>query len=321
MGSDLLPPRRRRSIGGCVASASPLAAFVVLSLTAVIGLVGALVAPAPRAAAAADSPSGFYFGTDSYGPHGRGAGAPYREPGTGGLFAGYVGELGTWTNWLGCTRGYGLNHADVSRVNADEAYGPIPGVFFYWFAAGPGADPSFDGSRAEAYRWGVRQAERARADYTSLTAHGITTATSYIPLLFMDIEGQPLPGYGNGWNEVVDRCGHITHQRVIAAAVDRSTFNGFTDYLHTATIFHPGVYSTPSYWNQTFGAGAPARVPNTYQWTPVTSTGAVLPRPVAFSQGPQRATWFGDVRLDRRAGWQWNQSGGDYDQWSTANLP
>lgn len=280
-----------------------------------------LAAWAGPASAASDRPGGFFYGTDSYGPAARGQAAPYREPGTGGLYAGYVGEIGTWTNWLGCTRGYALDRKALRQANADEVEGSIPGVSFYWFAAGPGADPHYNRTRAEAYRWGVEQAERAAADYTALADRGLVTATTYIPLMFMDIEGQPLPGYGNGWNERVNRCGQITRTRSIPAAVDRATFNGFTDYVHTSTIFHPGVYSTPSFWTQTFGTGAASRVPNTYQWTPVTSTGSVLPRPVAFSQGEVSAQWFGDVRPDRRAGWQWNQNGGDYDQWDVANLP
>jgi hypothetical protein len=273
------------------------------------------------AAPGTDDTSGFFYGTDSYGPTALGSAYPYTEPGTGGLYGSYVGEIGTWTNWRGCTAGYANNTSDIAMANADEAFGPIPGVDFYWFAAGPGADPRYNRTYAEAYRWGVAQAERVAADYRSFQARGIVTSTTFTPLMFMDVETQPLPGYGNGWNEIVNNCGQIVAPAVIPVSVDRATFNGFTDYIRLDTLFHPGVYSTPSFWSETFGTGAASRIPNTYEWTPVTSTGDVLPRPAAFSQSGQSATWFGGVDNDRKAGWQWNQNGGDYDQWNSANLP
>ena len=302
--------RRHRSV-----SVATIAAAVAV-------LLGFALPTAPVGAAGmASTPAGFYYGSDSYGPQARGAYPPYNEPRTGGLYGAYTAEIGTWTDWTGCTRGYGLIPANVARANADEAYGPIPGVSFYWFAAGPGADPHYNASWAEAYGWGVAQAQRVAWDYGSLTRRGIWTATRHIPLMFMDIEAAPEAGYGNGWNEVVNRCGRITRQTVIPPSIDRATFDGFTDYLHLDTIFHPGVYSTPSFWYYTFGRGSASRIPNTYEWTPVSSSPTARPGPSAFRQGGQRASWFGGVAYSRRAGWQWTQNGGDFDEWDIANLP
>jgi hypothetical protein len=289
---------------------------------AVVAIVGLVTLSAPVASAAqADHPGGFYYGTDSFGPVATGRSYPYLEPRTGGMYASYGAEIGTWTDWRGCTRGYALNLTDLHRANADERDTAIPGVSFYWFAAGPGADPHFNNTYAEAYRWGLEQAERVEWDYASLASRGITTQTRYTPLMFMDIESQPFAGYANGWNEIVNSCGKITKRKVISTHIDRATFNGFTDYLRDDTIFHPGVYSIPSFWSETFGTGGDSRIPNTDEWTPVTSTSAARPRPVSFTQKGESAVWFGDVSAANQVAWQWTQNGGDYDQWDSARIP
>jgi hypothetical protein len=273
------------------------------------------------AAASSDAPSGFYFGSDSNGPVAQGD-YPYTEPGTGTRFASYGGEIGTWTNWQGCTSGLALNMTDVDAVNADESADPsIPGLYFYWFMAGPGADPHYDGTTSEAFAWGQDQAERVQSDYDHMEYQGIRTETRYTPMMFMDIEGQPAAGYANGWNEIVDSCGHITRSTVIPVNVDRATFNGFYDYIHLDTIFHPGVYSTPDFWAETFGAGSASRIPDTYEWTPESSTSSTSPAPYGFDQDGQSAEWFGGISPAREVGWQWTQNGGDWDQIDSADLP
>jgi hypothetical protein len=243
-------------------------------------------------------------------------------PATGGVFASYTGEIGTWTNWTGCTRGVALNTADVAAVNANEAVMPsIPGLSLYWFMAGPGADAHYNATIREATAWGQAQAVEVAAQYAALEAQGMSTRTHYVPMMYMDIEGQPAAGYANGWNEVVNSCGQITRTQVIPSAVDRATFNGFYNYIHAHTVFRPGVYSTPSFWNETFGTGPFGHIPNTYEWTPETSTLQVAPGPLGFTQGGQSAIWFGGVTVAHQAGWQWTQRGGDWDQWDTAHLP
>jgi hypothetical protein len=295
-----------------------------LRAAASLAVVAVSVVAAGGVALAGDS-KWFYYGSDSNYPAAHGSRYPYTEPGTGGVYGGYVGELGTWTDWQGCTSGIALNPTALAEANADErtpktsAANKIPGVFFYWFAAGPGADPHYDGTTTEAYHWGVLQAERANADYWH--TKGVQTETTYTPLLFMDIENQPVAGYANGWDEVVNRCGQITRDVTIPPGLDRSTFDGFADYLHYRTIFHPGVYSTPQYWTYTFGTGTYGRIPNTTEWTPETSTGTVTPDPGGFCQSGRCAQWFGGIKATKRAGWQWNQNGGDYDQWDTWHLP
>jgi hypothetical protein len=303
------PARLRSRVTSC-ATAVAIGAGVVL----VSGALG-------TATASASASASYYLGSDSNGPVANGHGYPYSVPGTGGLYAGYGGEIGTWTNWRGCTTGTAFNLTDVRAVDADERAGAIPGLSFYWFMAGPGADPSYNGSEAEAYRWGVRQAERVDSNYDHIVALGYTAPSPFTPLVYMDIEGQPEPGYANGWNEIVNHCGQITKVVVIPSAVDRSTFNGFYNTIHEDTPLHPGVYSTPDFWTETFGDGTAAAIPDTDEWTPVTSTGRTTPTPDDFTQGQDSATWFGGVTAAHRVAWQWTQNGGDWDQWDTADLP
>jgi hypothetical protein len=64
----------------------------------------AVSAVTSRAAVRADSPAGFWHGTDSRtitisGP------APYREPVIGGAYGGYVGMTGNWANLAGTSTG------------------------------------------------------------------------------------------------------------------------------------------------------------------------------------------------------------------------
>jgi hypothetical protein len=289
---------------------------------AVVVLVGGTMAVAPGSASASpDRPSGYYFGSDSNGPRADGS-YPYSEPGIGGHYASYGGEIGTWTNWRHCTTGEALNMTDVDAVNADESADPsIPGLSFYWFMAGPGADPDYDATTSEAYDWGRAQAERVESDYLHMESEGIRTETHYVPMMYMDIEGGAEAEHANGWNEIVDYCGRILSSTVIPVAVDRATFNGFYNYIHLDTIFHPGVYSSPYFWDQTFGTGSASRIPDTYEWTPESSTSATTPAPVGFTQGSRSAQWFGGISPEREAGWQWTENGGDWDQMNSAHLP
>ena len=88
----------------------------------------------------------------------------------------------------------------------------------YWFMAGPGVDPNYDGTVAEATAWGRQQAARALADI-----HG----SENYPVVWMDVE---LPGNApaftpapdNGWKAVYTTpCSGQIRTRHIDPAVDR----------------------------------------------------------------------------------------------------
>ena len=147
------------------------------------------------------SPAGFYYGTDSSAPDGCGSG-PYTEPagtcgsGTHGYYGEYIGELGSYMNWKGCTNS-GLNWVQANYNMANDnlvKYHIGLGAAAYWFAAGPGRDPNYNGTTAEATAWGVAQAKQVISHLS-----GVFFNFRYI---FMDIENNGEAPDGNGWNTV-----------------------------------------------------------------------------------------------------------------------
>ena len=102
----------------------------------------------------------FWCGTDSnYIPIPRTAGAPYREPAIGGSYGGYIGMIGNWAAMEHCGGISGLVKADSQAARANQkTYGLGIGVGAYWFMAGPGVDPHYNGRQAEAGKWGQAQA-------------------------------------------------------------------------------------------------------------------------------------------------------------------
>src|SRR5258707_1226036 len=113
-------------------------------------------------------------------------------PFLGGAYGGYIGMTGNWAYWLGCS---GQEHfIAYSSTNAAQAhtnfvtYHKGVGRGAYWFMGGPGVDPHYNGTQAEAASWGAQQAARALADIAS--GGGID-----YPVVWMDIEP---PGIGPG---------------------------------------------------------------------------------------------------------------------------
>lgn len=287
-----------------------------------------MVALAGAPAFAGDSPPGNFYGSDSNGPT---AAAPpagsalYQEPITGqGTYGGYVAEVGTWTNMTGCTHTRAVNSTDVADANSNAGYlvgSNYPtGTGLYWFMGGPGADSAYNPSSpsaTEAYAWGRQQAVAAVKAYTS------SGPTVVDPIIFMDIE---FPGNGlyNEWNEEVNICGSKTGATPIPYAIDRATFNGFHDYIaNYSGGFVPGVYSSPSFWDMTFGTGAEGGIGGTYQWTFEDNSGVTNPGPSDGCQaGYDCAQWFGGVSTSHKFVWQWaSNSSGDFDQFYAVNTP
>ncbi len=191
-----------------------------LALAACLALVlaGGGTAAASVAAPAGDGPPGFWWGTDSFNVSVPGK-APYSMPFLGGAYGGYIGMTGNWAYWLGCS---GREHfLAYSTTNAAQAhtnfvtYHKGVGLGAYWFMGGPGVDPHYNGTQAEASAWGARQAARALAD--------IGGGIDY-PVVWMDIE---LPGIGpatdNGWNSVyTSPCSGVKKQNFVAVSLDRA---------------------------------------------------------------------------------------------------
>jgi hypothetical protein len=150
-----------------------LAACLALALTSGGGASATVAADTGRAVTAAeqlpdgDGPPGFWWGTDSLPVNVPGS-APYSMPYLGGTYGGYLGMTGNWAYWLGCSGqehflAYSATNVAQARTNFTK-YGKGVGFGVYWFMGGPGVDPYYDGTTAEATSWGAQQAARALSD-------------------------------------------------------------------------------------------------------------------------------------------------------------
>jgi hypothetical protein len=311
-----------------------LTAGLALVLAGGASAAASVTAPAGQAASAVqrlpagDGPPGFWWGSDSW-PIPVTGSAPYSMPRLGGAYGGYIGMTGNWAYWLGCS---GQEHfIAYSAANAAQAHANFVtyhkgiGRGAYWFMGGPGVDPHWNGTAAEAYRWGAQQAARALIDIAS--GGGID-----YPVVWMDIE---IPGIGpatdNGWNTVyTSPCSGVARQQHILASIDRADFNGFFDYITAHSKYKPGVYSAVPVWNSVFGSasaspGNPGYIPHTLEWTyePETASLSNAPYGWCLNHGSGAcAQFFGGV--SRSGGtalmWQWSGGGGvrngvgDFDQ-------
>jgi hypothetical protein len=292
-------------------------AALTMALAAVLG------APAAGAATAGDTPPGFWYGTDSW-PMPVGGSGPYTEPVIGGSYGGYVGMVGNWARWQGCHGTLAWSSANFRQAATNfTTYHKGIGTAGYWFMAGPGVDPHYNGTVAEARAWGRQQAARA--------VHDMHGSESY-PVAFMDVE---LPGHApnytpapdNGWNAVyTSPCSGVVRRHHIAAAVDRAVLDGFAGYLTSHSSYKPGVYSAPAIWPSIFGTGSASRVPNLYEWTYTANTSSLANPPSGWClTGPSSSTcarfFGGDTGASSKAlMWQWSGGGGtsngvgDFDQ-------
>jgi hypothetical protein len=293
-----------------------------LALAACVALVlagGTAATAAPRLPAG-DAPPGFWWGTDSW-PVTVSGSAPYSMPRLGGAYGGYIGMTGNWAYWLGCS---GQEHfIAFSSANAAQAHTDFVtyhrgiGDGVYWFMGGPGVDPNYNGTAAEASAWGARQAARTLAD--------IANGPIDYPVVWADIE---LPGIGpapdNGWNSVyTSPCSGVVRTRGVPAAVDRADFNGYASYLTAHSKFKVGVYSSAGIWTSIFGTGSAASIPNTYEWTyePETTNFGNAPTGWCLKSGGCAQFFGGQTSSSPFAVmWQWSGGGGvsngvgDFDQ-------
>jgi hypothetical protein len=294
------------------------------------GAASAATGAAQRASvSASDSPAGFWYGTDSRAMAVPGSGS-YREPEIGGAYGGYIGMIGNWAHWQGCGGILVWSSANSQQANTDLAsHQEGIGTGAYWFMAGPGVDPHYNGTTTEATSWGAAQAARMLAD--------VKGSTVKYPVLFMDIE---LPGNApdytpapdNGWNSVyTSPCSGRTKSTFIAPAVDRADFNGFFNYVTAHSSYTPGVYSAPSIWADIFGSGSAAAIPNTREWTYTGDTSSLAHPPSGWclTSTSTCAQFFGGVTSSSSSAvmWQWSGGGGtnngfgDFDQMDANRTP
>jgi hypothetical protein len=297
--------------------AAPAAAPTAAAPAAAASASDAPTTPAPTLSAG-DGPAGFWYGTDSSEVATTGP-APYREPAVGGAYGGYFGMIGNWATWQGCGAKivWSGTDSDSARTNY-LSYHLGVGVGGYWFMAGPGVDPHYDGTTTEAYAWGEAQAASALAELPRTP-----TGVNY-PVVFMDIE---LPGNApsytpasdNGWKSVyTSACSGRVKQHSIPATVNRADLDGFATYLTSHSSYRAGVYSAPSIWSSIFGTDpATANIPNTYEWTYNDLTGSLARHPDGWclSGTSTCARFFGGQSSSSKYAlmWQWSGGGGTYN--------
>ena len=279
-----------------------------------------------------DTPAGFWYGTDSsYIPIP--GSPPYREPAIGGTYGGYIGMAGNWANWQKCS-GDKVVWSTTDSKDADINfldYNRGIGVGVYWFMAGPGVDPHYNGTAAEATAWGAAQAAQTLTDMAHLSS-----PVTY-PVVFMDVE---LPGHApgytpaddNGWNAVyTSTCSGVVKKLHIPAAIDRADFNGYANYLTSHSSYKAGVYSAPGVWRSIFGTGTSATLTNTYEWTYTADTSSLSHHPSGWclKDTSTCAQFFGGKTSSSKYAlmWQWSGGGGthngygDFDQIDQARTP
>ncbi len=308
---------------------------LILSVGAAAAVTVPRVADAPAAAtatataataAAGDTPAGFYYGTDSW-PVSVTGSAPYHEPVIGGSYGGYVGMAGNWARMEGCTTGNFLAWAPANSAQANTNYTKYHigiGTGVYWYMGGPGVDPHWNGTTAEASSWGALQAARA------LAAMKLLHVT--YPVVWADIETpQIAPAPDNGWNSVYSSpCSGRVVQGYVPVSIDRAEFTGFAAYITTHSSYKVGVYSSPQVWSSIFGTGKASLIPNTYEWTYWTETSSLAQAPVGWClRGTSSCAEFfgGQTSASKYAlMWQWSGGGGirnaygDFDQIDVARM-
>jgi len=291
----------------------------------VVGSASATPSASTPSASTADSP-GFSYGTDSWPMSGTGS-SPYHEPVIGGSYGGYIGMAGNWARMEGCKTGNFLAWASANSGQANSNYTKRHigiGTGVYWYMGGPGVDPHWNGTQAEASRWGALQAAHA------LSAMKSRTVT--YPVVWADIEMPGIePALDNGWNTVYSSpCSERVVRSYIQASVDRAEFNGFASYITSHSKYKVGVYSAAQIWSAIFGSGAASRIPNTYEWTYLPETSHLSAAPVGWClRGTSTCAQFfgGQSRSSRYAlMWQWSGGGGvrngygDFDQIDVARM-
>ena len=309
---------RSRPIAGLAALATCAGVGIAIS----VGSAGAVSTTAATTTSAASpaAVTGFWNGTDSNNIAISGA-APYHTPAIGGYYGGYIGMVGNWAVWQHCSGTkvvWSTTDSNAARTNL-LTYNKGIGVGVYWFMAGPGVDPHYNGTAHEAEVWGDAQA----AEVLKLLGSATGSHKPNYPVVFMDVE---LPGHApsytpapdNGWNAAyTSACSGKVKTSYVPASVDRAEFNFFANYLTSHSAYKAGVYSAPSIWGSIFGSGSTASIPNTYEWTYTGDTSSLSHHPSGWclSGTSTCAKFFGGVTSGSKYGlmWQWSGGGGTYN--------
>lgn len=313
-------------------------AVVVLLVLAMLGLASA-------SAASAGDGTGFHWGSDGNAPvpsssNGNcpSSGVPWLEPtvtNSGcGHYGAYIGEEGGYwdnTGALNCTGTDYWNTNGAADAYAMLLQGDGAGTNGYWFGAGPGQDPNYNGTTAQANSWGVVQAKKAWANWQT---HDKLSGGGTGDVLFLDVEDPSLdnpPHMGDGWDETVNTsCSSENSSACCTFAVARATVDGFVNWIYNNTTAFSGIYAGPGEWSTIFGTGSSSDVSGeamawTADWTGNAGT-CVNPGPPGWTQSPSpcshSANFFGNISSSGNCAvaWQWSGGTNDYDQVNQSRL-
>ena len=143
----------RVAVTGAIATAAAVATVTGLAAMPATASTGAAGQTTTAARTASDGPPGFWYGTDSSTIPISGS-VPYREPVLGGSYGGYIGMTGNWARWQNCgSKILVWSSANAAQATADFHAHAGVGTGAYWFMAGPGVDPHYNGTTGEAYAW------------------------------------------------------------------------------------------------------------------------------------------------------------------------
>jgi hypothetical protein len=278
-------------------------------------------------AAPAANASGFIYGSDSWPVPVTGK-APWPMTHLTGSYGGYIGMAGNWARTENCSTGNFLAYAPANAAQALDNYVHHAlgiGIGVYWYMGGPGVDPHWNGTAAEATKWGAYQAE--------LTLAAMKKIHITYPVVWADIELPGIkPATDNGWNNAyTSPCSGVVKQQHILATIDRAEFNGYAAYITAHSTYKVGVYSSAGVWTSIFGTGTASKIPNTYEWTYEPETASLSAAPSGWclsgGKGPCAQFFGGQASSSKYAlMWQWSGGGGvrnpygDYDQIDVARM-
>jgi hypothetical protein len=296
-----------------------LASGIATVSAGIAGTTGASAATTASEVTAANA-SGFLYGSDSW-PVPISGNAPFPMTHLSGSYGGYIGMAGNWARLEGCSTGNFLAYAPANGAEANANYihyhiGIGEGV--YWYMGGPGVDPGYKGTTAEAGAWGDYQAKQALAAMAKIHV-------TY-PVVWADIEFPGIaPAPDNGWTDAYTSPCSGDVKGSVSTAVARAEFNAFANYITERSSYKVGVYSDAATWTSIFGTGAASQIPNTYEWTYETETASLSQKPSGWcltGTSAHCAVWFGGQTSGSKYAlmWQWSGGGGvrnpygDYDQ-------
>ncbi len=308
----------------------------VLYSAAACLMVGLQFAGSPPAHAS-DGPSGFVYGTDSNGPapFTSGSGycpskppAPWTEPDVKGAqgcgsFGAYMGEVGGYYRTRGCTGSNVFNATAAADASTNLALLPGDDGFMPYFQlGGPGMDPKYNGTTAEATAWGKQQAATAVSEANAEIGKYVGAQ-----ILWADIEAQ----VASGWNaeEKNSNCTQ-SGSASIPSNVDMAVINGFDSGVLASGYWDPGIYTSPGIYQSVFGAGY--NLPNVMIWTAEwgSNTNCPNPAPIGWTQpsdscnSSRSPTFFGQYGSGSNCAvaWQWDSYKGsaDFNQFDSNRL-